>query len=265
MLIIGERINGMYKDVGKAIRERDKATIQNLAKKQVSCGADMLDVNVGPAAKDAGQAMKWLVETIQEVVDVGLTLDSTKPAVIEEGLKIAKKKAMINSTTADKEKLDILVPMAKKYKAKIIGLTLGKSGVPRDRAQRSEYAAAILTACVESGLNMEDLYIDPVVLPVNVAQPQAIEALEALREFHLLYNPPPKTVVGLSNISQGTNKRSLINRIFLIMAQAQGLNAAIVDPMDSELMDAMITAELLLNKNIYCDSYIDAYKKKHTV
>jgi 5-methyltetrahydrofolate corrinoid/iron sulfur protein methyltransferase len=262
MLVIGERINGMYKDVGKAIKEKDKTVIQDLAKKQVSCGASMLDVNVGPAAKDAEDAMKWLVETIQEVVDVGLSLDSTRPTVIEEGLKVAKKKAMINSTTADKAKLDILIPMAKQYKAKLIGLTLGKSGVPRDRAQRSEFAAEILTACVEAGFNLEDLYIDPIVLPVNVAQPQALEALEALREFRLLYNPPPKTVVGLSNVSQGTDDRSLINRTFLIMAQAQGLDAAIVDPMDSELMDAMITAELLLNKSIYCDSYLDAYRKK---
>ena len=262
MLVIGERINGMYKDVGKAIKERDKATIQNLAKKQVASGASMLDVNVGPAAKDAHEAMKWLVETIQEVTDVGLALDSTKPAVIEEGLKVIKAKAMINSSTADKEKLDILVPMAKKYNAYLIGLTLGKSGVPRDRAQRSEYAAAILTSCVETGFNIEDLYIDPIVLPVNVAQTQALEALEALREFKLLYNPPPKTVVGLSNVSQGTDNRSLINRTFLIMAQAQGLDAAIVDPMDDELMNAMITAELLLNKSIYCDSYLDAYRKK---
>ncbi|MBN2119781.1 MAG: dihydropteroate synthase [Candidatus Omnitrophica bacterium] len=262
MLVIGERINGMYKDVGKAIKERDKKVIQDLAKKQVASGASMLDVNVGPAAKDAQEAMKWLVETIQEVVDAGLCLDSTKPAVIEEGLKVVKNKAMVNSSTADKEKLDIFVPMAKQYKARLIGLTLGKSGVPRDRAQRSEYAAAILTSCVEAGFNLEELYIDPIVLPVNVAQPQSLEALEALREFRFLYNPPPKTVVGLSNVSQGTENRSLINRTFLIMAQAQGLDAAIVDPMDKELMDAMITAELLLNKNIYCDSYLDAYKKK---
>ena len=219
MLVIGERINGMYKDVGKAIKERDKATIQDLAKKQVAGGASMLDVNVGPAAKDAVDAMKWLVEIIQEVVDVGLALDSTKANVIEAGLKATKNKAMINSTTADKEKLDILVPMAKEHKARLIGLTLGKSGVPRDRAQRSEYAAAILTACVEAGFNLDDLYIDPIVLPVNVAQPQALEALEALREFRLLYNPPPKTVVGLSNVSQGTDNRSLINRTFLIKGQ----------------------------------------------
>jgi len=261
MLVIGERINGMFKDVGKAIASKDKATIQDLAKKQVAGGADILDVNVGPAAADAKDAMKWLVETIQEVTDLPLALDSTKADVIEEGLKLAKKKAIINSTTAAKEKLDILLPMAKKYNAGLIGLTMEK-GIPRDRNERSQYAAQIVSSCVEAGIDTQDVYLDPIILPVNVAQPQAQEVLESIREFRLLSDPPPKTVVGLSNVSQGTDKRALINRIFLVMAIAQGLDAAIVDPMDRDLMDAIITADLLLNKHIYCDSFLDAYRKK---
>lgn len=262
MLVIGERINGMSKDVAKAIANKDKDVIQKLAKDQVAAGADMLDVNVGPAVADAVGAMKWLVETIEEVVDVSLAFDSTKPQVVEEGLKLAKKKAMINSTTADKEKLDVLIPMAKKYEAKLIGLTMDKKGIPRDRTQRSEFAAQIVTACMEGGLSLEDLYLDPIILPVNVAQPQAMEVLEALREFRLLSDPAPRTVVGLSNVSQGTENRSLINRTFLVMALSCGLDAAILDPLDKELMDAMITAELLMNKNIYCESYLEAYRKK---
>ena len=262
MLVIGERINGMFKDVGKAIKEKDKNIIQNLAKSQVSSGAGMLDVNVGPASADPVSAMQWLVEVIQEVTDVPLALDSTKPKVIEEGLKLVKEKAMINSTIADKEKLDLLLPLAKQHGASIIGLTMSKKGVPRDRNQRSEFAALILTAAVEAGLSLEDLYLDPIILPVNVAQAQSLEVLEALRELKLLSNPPVKTVLGLSNVSQGTNHRSLINRTFLVMAQCAGLGAAIVDPLDKELMDSMTTAELLLNKNIYCDSYLDAHKAK---
>ncbi len=262
MLVIGERINGMFKDVGKAIANKDKTVIQKLAKDQVVAGAGMLDVNVGPAAADAVSAMKWLVETIQEVVDVPLALDSTKPQVIEEGLKLAKSKTMINSTTADKEKLDILLPMAKQYGASLIGLTMGKSGIPRDRNERSEFAAQIVSACMEADIDLEDLYLDPIILPVNVAQPQAMEVLESIREFRLLSDPAPKTVVGLSNVSQGTENRSLINRTYLVMAIASGLDAAILDPLDKELMDGVITAEVLLNKHIYCASYLDAYRKK---
>ena len=262
MLIIGERINGMFKDVGKAIAAKDKETIQRLAKAQVAEGASMLDVNVGPAAADAIGAMKWLTETIQEAVDIPLAFDSTKPKVIEEGLKIAKKKAMINSTTADKEKLDVLLPMAKQYKASLIALTMGKSGIPRDRHQRSEFAAQIVSACMGAGITGDDIYLDPIILPVNVAQAQGVEVLESIREFKLLCDPAPRTVVGLSNVSQGVDNRSLINRTFLTMAVCAGLDAAIVDPMDKELMNAVITAELLLNKHIYCASYLDAYRKK---
>jgi 5-methyltetrahydrofolate corrinoid/iron sulfur protein methyltransferase len=106
------------------------------------------------------------------------------------------------------------------------------------------------------------VYLDPIVLPVNVAQAQAREVLEAIREFRLLSDPAPHTVIGLSNVSQRTKHRSLINRTFLAMAVANGLSAAILDPLDKELMDAMITAELMLNKNIYCDSFLEAYRKK---
>lgn len=262
MFVIGELINGMYKEVGKAIVEKDKKAIQRIARQQIENGANALDINVGPVARDPVDAMKWLTETIQEAVEAQLCFDSTKFAVIEAGLKLAKKRAIINSTTADDEKLSLLLPLAKKYNAQIIGLTTDKGGVPRDRFKRSELALKIIASSMEHGLNPEDVYIDPIVLPVNVAQPQAAEVLESIREFKVISDPPPKTVVGLSNVSQGTKNRNLINRTFLVMAIANGLSAAILDPLDKELMDAMITAELILNKNIYCDSYLDAYRKK---
>ena len=261
MLVIGELINGMYKAVGTAIEAKDKGAIQKIAKDEIAAGANMLDVNTGPYAKDPKGAMKWLVETIQEVCDAPLALDSTKADVIEEGLKIVQKKAMINSTNADDAKLDILVPMAKKYNASLIGLTMAKTGIPRDRHERMEHAAKIVTKCQEVGFSTSDLYLDPIVLPVNVAQAQGVEVLESIREFKLLCDPASKTVVGLSNASQSTKQRPLINRTYLIMAIACGLSAAIMDPLDQDLMHAAVTAELILNKTIYCDSFLDAHKK----
>lgn len=262
MLVIGELINGMYQNVRKAIQEKDKATIQKLAKDQVKEGASVLDVNTGPASATPEDTMKWLIDSIQEVVDVPLALDSTKANVIEAGLKLAKKPAIINSTSADKEKLDVLLGLAKKYNSGIIGLTMDKKGIPRDRTARTEHALAIVSAAQDVGIDLTTVYIDPIVLPVNVAQQQCLELLESLREFKLLSDPPPKTVVGLSNVSQGTHHRPLINRIYLVMAITNGLDAAIVDPLDKDLMDAVITSELLLNKHIYCDSFLDAYRKR---
>ncbi|MDD5617722.1 MAG: dihydropteroate synthase [Candidatus Omnitrophica bacterium] len=261
MIIIGELLNGMYKNVGKAIVEKDKAVIQRIAKDEVQAGADVLDLNCGPVSKDQIADLKWLIQTVEEVTDRTISIDSSKPKVIEEVIKIAKNKTIINSTTADTEKLEILVPLAKKYNSGLIALSINKKGIPQNKEQRLELAANIVAFCMDNDFPTADLYLDPVVMPVDVAQPQLKEILESIREFKLLCEPAPKTVVGLSNISQGMLDRSLANRTFLIMAQAQGLDAAIVDPLDEKLMNEMITAELILNKHIYCKAYIEAYRK----
>ena len=262
MFVIGELINGMYQNIGKAIKEKNKAIIQKCALDQINAGADALDVNCGPASRQPVSDIQWVVEAIQEVTDKPLCIDSSKPQVIESGLKAAKNKVIINSTTADTEKLDILVSLAKQYNAKLIGLTISSKGIPQNKDQRLELAAAIVSSCVDKGFAVENLYLDPIVLPVNVAQAQMRDILESIREFKIISEPSPKTIVGLSNVSQGTAARRLINRTFMTMAVAYGLDAAILDPLDKDLMDALITAELILNKNIYCDSYLEAYRRK---
>ncbi len=262
MFIIGELINGMYQVIAGAIKEKDKSAIQKSALEQIEAGADALDVNCGPASKDPVTDIRWLVETIQEVTDKILVLDSSKAKVIESGLMVAKNKVIINSTMADPQKLEIMVPLAKKYNAKLIGLAMNSQGVPQNKDQRLELAATIVAFCQEVGFPVDDLYLDPIVLPVNVGQSQMRDILESVRDFKVISDPSPKTVIGLSNVSQGTCVRSLVNRTFLVMAIAYGLDAAIIDPKDTELMNALITAELILNKQIYCDSFLDAYKKK---
>lgn len=262
MFIIGELINGMYKNIGNAIKEKNKETIQRCAIDQVKAGADALDVNCGPASKEPISDIQWLVEVIQEVTDKTLSLDSSNPKVIEAGLKNAKNEVVINSTTADLEKLEILISLAKHYNTKLIALTISSKCIPQNKDQRLELAAMIVTTCQEKGFPIENLYLDPIVLPLNVAQAQMKDILESIHEFKLISEPHPKTIVGLSNVSQGSRYRSLINRTFLSMAVSFGLDAAILDPQDRDLIDALITAELILDKNIYCDSFLDAYRKK---
>ena len=241
MFIVGELINGMYKNIAAAIKGKDKTVIQRCALEQIQGGADALDVNCGPASSQPLSDIQWLVETIQEVTDKTIVLDSSKVKVIEAGLKAVRNKVIINSTTADQEKLEVLVPLAKQHQAKLIGLTISSKGIPQNKDQRLELAAQIVAYCAEQEFNVEDLYLDPIVMPVNVAQAQMKEILEALREFKIISDPSPKTIVGLSNVSQGTCERRVINRTFLIMAQAYGLDAAILDPLDKELVDAVIT------------------------
>jgi len=262
MLVIGELINGMFKDVARAIQNRESDIIQHLAEEQVNAGAAALDINVGPYSKDPKADMKWIVESIQKVTDINLCLDSTKADCIEEGLKVAKSRAIINSTNADTDKMDTIFALAKKYDAQVIGLAMDKSGIPNTKEKRVELAAKIVAKTMDFGIGAEDLYLDPMLLPINVGQDQEKTIIESIREFRQLCTPAPNTLVGLSNISQGADTRSLLNRTFLTMALANGLTAAILDPLDKDLMDALITAELILNKNIYCDSFLEAYRKK---
>jgi 5-methyltetrahydrofolate corrinoid/iron sulfur protein methyltransferase len=154
------------------------------------------------------------------------------------------------------------VSLAKKHNAKLIGLSISAKGIPQNKDQRLELAATIVASCADRGFPIEELYLDPIVLPVNVAQAQMWDILDSIHEFKIISDPSPKTIVGLSNVSQGTCVRALINRTFLTMAVGFGLDAAILDPLDKDLMDAAITAELILNKQIYCDSYLDAYRKR---
>jgi len=262
MFIIGELINGMFSNIALALRDHDKKIVQTCALQQIASGADALDVCCGPASRNPLMDMPWLIETIQEVTDKPLCLDSSKPEVIQEGLKVARNKTIINSTTADIEKLELLMPLAKKYKSKLIGITISAKGIPQNKDQRLELAAIIIMQANAIGFPISELYLDPIVMPINVAQAQIKDILETIAEFKLISDPSPKSIIGLSNVSQGSQTRNLINRTFLTMAVASGLNSAILNPLDKELMDTLITAELILNKHIYCDSYLDAYRKK---
>jgi len=261
MIIIGERINGMFKDIAKAIKEEDPEPIKEWALKQQSGGADYLDLNVGPSSPNPVEAMKWLVEVTQEVSDLPLCLDSTKYDAIEAGLKLCKRPAMINSVPAEMPKMERVFSMAAEYGAEVVGLAMNEEGIPKDADSRIALAAELVAVADGFGIAPDMLYIDPLVLPCNVAQDHGKEVLRTLREIKLISDPAPKTVVGLSNVSQGTKDRELINRTFAVMAMANGLDAGIVDANDHELMAAIASARIILNMDIYCDSYIDVFTR----
>ncbi len=269
MILIGERINGMFKNVKQAIADKNKQVIQDLAGQQAKAGANYLDVNIGTAAADQEGTMQWLVETIQETCSAGLSLDSQKPNVIAAGLKVinADNGVILNSTPlnkkSDEEVLDKYIEMAEQTgpKTAIITLTMDKNGVPQDMDTRVAIAAEIVQKAMEKGFDTQRLFIDPIVLPVKVpnAQAQPGNVLGAIEQIKYLADPAPHTTIGLSNLSQGTNERSLINRIFLAMAVSRGLDSAIVDVLDKDLMNVLATAEMLMDKQIYSDSFLKVY------
>ncbi len=268
MIAIAERINGQFLDVKAALADKDPAPVVELAKKQTEAGAAYLDINVGTAAADQQDAIKWLVETAQGAVETPLCLDSQKPDVIKAGLQVCdtSRGVLLNSTPLDKksdtEVLDKYVEMADASGGSIIALTMNVEGVPQNVDNRVAIAAEIITRCMELGMTPDRLFIDPIILPVNVpgAQEQPDNILAAIDQILLMSDPPPHITMGLSNLSQGTTKRSLINRTFLAMAISHGCDSAIIDVLDEPLVDIVATAEMLMNKQIYSDSFLKAYR-----
>jgi len=236
MLIIGENITIGTDAVMKAVNERDAEPIQRKALSQVEHGAHMLDLNIGPQKRHGVEVMEWIVDAVQEVVDVPFCLDTTNVAALEAGLKRCDKQAMLNSTSADPERLESIMPLAAKYGAKVIALTMTKSVPPTAEGRAELVMEVLIPKALELDIPMENLYLDPLVLTVQGMQDYAPLTLESLRYFKQLADPPPMTVVGLSNISNNVpwESRSLINRTYLVMLMAAGLDAAIANPLDDE-------------------------------
>lgn len=265
MIIFSERINGMYRDVRTAIQERNRELIQGLAREQLAGGADVMDLNLGPTKADPVEGFVWLAQTVHEVTDKPLSLDSAKPDLLVKVVPEVKRllpetKLVINSCTAAPENMCKLIPLAVQHGTSIIGLTMDQGGVPGDIEKRIECGATFLMTALEQGLPIEDVYIDPIVLPVNATLKQQRNAMEAIRQLSVVNDPPPRTIIGLSNVSQKCLMHRLLNRTYLVMCLAAGLSAAIVDSADKDLIDAAVSAEVLLGQHLYSDDYIKAWK-----
>jgi len=255
MIFIGERINTGFKDVKQAVLDKDPGPIQAWAKKQTEAGASYLDVNLGAVSSKPAD-MCWMIETVQQAVDTPVCVDTNKPAILAEAVKACRPGMLINSTTAAAEKLDSMMPIAAEHDASIIGVVMDETGTPKNADKRVENAGAILARAMELGIEPQRVFLDPIAMPLKFMQEQTKEVLEAVRQFLLFSDPPPHIVCGLSNISSGTTQKKLINRIFLAMAIGSGMDAAICDVLDTELVNAALTAELAMNREIYADSYV---------
>jgi len=238
MILVGENINIMSKTIGPALKERNPQPIQEMAKAETEAGVDYLDLNIGPARKQGDEMMSWTVSTVQEISILPLSLDTTNPVAMEAGLKVHQGKALINSISLQPERLEQGLPLVSKYKANMIGLLWGTEGMPRDANERCLLAVDIVYKANELGIPNEDIWIDPIVTPVSVE----INQVKACLEFMSMLGeiaPECKSIIGLSNISNGTptDLRPYLNRTYLMMLLKYGLYSAIVDAFDSELID----------------------------
>jgi 5-methyltetrahydrofolate corrinoid/iron sulfur protein methyltransferase len=237
MLLIGENINIMSKHIGAAIKNKDASIIQDLAVREEEAGMDYLDINLGPARKSGQEIMEWLVRTVQEVVKLPLSLDTTNIEALEAGLKAHKGRAIINSISCRPERMEALFPLVKKYDAYFVGLLLGVEGIPRDAAERGSLLAELLARASDENIPLENIWIDPIVLPVSSQQEQVKGCTEFMKMFQELA-PGCNTTCGLSNVSNGSpaELRPLLNRTYLMILLRYGLSSAIVDAFDKELV-----------------------------
>ena len=251
MYIIGENIHIISPKVKEALAKRDGAFFVQLAQKQKAAGANVLDLNIGPQKKAGPEVISWLIDCVQEGVgDMTVSLDTTNLTAIETGLKkIAKggvADAIINSASAEEERLMSVPPVAAQYGAKLIALCMEKSGIPVSADARVSLAMdKLIPRAQEVGLPMDHLLIDPLVLTVSGCQEYVPHAVDTVRMLKMVADPPPMTVCGLSNVSNQVPPamRPLLNRTYLVMLMAVGIDAAILDPLDRELMEAMRVVE----------------------
>ncbi len=234
MILIGENINIMSKTLGPAIKAREPKPVQEMAIALSGAGMNYLDLNIGPARKAGEELMTWVVNTAQAVTDKPLSLDTTNSLAMAAGLKICKRPALINSITP--ERADEELPLAREYRAAMIGLLWGPEGMPRDANERALIAVDLIYKANEAGIASKDIWIDPIVSPISVEINQVKACLEFMAMLPEIA-PGVKSTVGLSNISNGTpaDLRPYLNRTYLMMLMRHGLHSAIVDGFDAEL------------------------------
>lgn len=260
MKIIGEKINGTRKRVARAIAERDDAYIKDLAVKQADAGSHWLDVNAGTHPDKEPDDLIWLIENIQSVVETPLCLDSANPAALNVAIKAVNKTPMINSISGEPDRLEEILPIVAEHGCEVIALAMDDKKIPETTEERLEIIDNVIAATRAAGVPDEKVYVDPLVMTIATANQSAIIAYETIRAVHERY-PDVSFTMGLSNISFGLPARKQINRAFLILAMQNGLNSAILDPLDKELMAAILTTNLLLGRDKHCLNYIRASRK----
>ena len=247
MYIIGENIHIISQKVKDALKERDAKFFQELAVKQEEGGAQALDLNLGPRKKDWEEIFPWMVKTVEAVTDLPLSFDSTNLEGIKVGLKtVTKAQPIINSTSAEEERLENVPLVAKEYGARLIALTMGKSGIPVGADERVTIAIEkLIPRMLEIDYPVEDLIIDPLVLTVSGCQEYCPELIEAVRTLQVVWDPAPSISVGLSNVSNAVphENRPLINRVYCAMLMGSGLQMMIADPLDDKQWEVIRTIE----------------------
>lgn len=259
MEIIGEKINGTRKRVARAIKERDVAFIQDLALKQAGAGANWLDVNAGTHPDREADDLIWLVRTVQPATGVPLCLDSANPEALAAAIHVAEQTPMINSISGEPQRLEGILPLVAEHGCPVIALAMDDKRIPETFERRMEVISGLMEATRAAGVPDGKVYVDPLAMTLATNTNSAQITLNTIRGIREAY-PEVHLTMGLSNISFGLPARSYINRAFLVLALEAGLDSAIVDPLDREMMAALVAAQLVLGRDRHCLNYTRSYR-----
>jgi len=262
MLLMGESINGTRKQVAEAIQNRDAAFIENLAREQVDAGAHVLDVNGGVAGGNEVEDLRWLIDVVRGVTDMQLMVDSASPAALAAGVEACVanggKVPFINSISGEQSRIDVVLPLIEKHKCPVIGLCLSDEGIPPTAEDRFAVAKRLFELCTGAGLPGEDLWVDPLVLAVSADPTTAVVTMQTLKLVK--ERLPVRTTGGLSNVSFGLPNRPLLNRTFVAMCAGIGIDGAVLDVRNKEMMAAVRAMEALRGEDNYCGNYLKAHR-----
>ena len=257
MIVIGELINSTRDVIKEKIEEKDAEYIKNIAQKQVDCGASFVDVNAGAFVWDEVENLIWLVNTVQEAIDKPLALDSPSAEALKKAAEVHEGIPMINSITAEEERYKEILPILQEYDAKVVALCMSDEGMPETADDRLKVADKMLNDFERDGIALDNVYFDPIIKPISVNGIYGYQVLETIQGI-TDWDTDVHITCGLSNISYGLPNRALLNQAFVIMAMERGMDSAIIDPTDANMMKLVKAAEVLINRDSFGMEYLKA-------
>lgn len=261
MIVVGELINSTRKRIKEAMEKEDSDYLRGLAEKQDRAGSDFIDVNAGAFVLNELDKLEWAMNVVQEATKKPIAIDSPNPKAIELGLKLHKNgKPLINSISMESERWKNIFPLAVENDAYVLGLCIDDKGIPEDSETRLKIAERIINGLLKGGKKIEDIAIDPITTPLSVNTNYGLIVMDTIKKIKQNF-PEVKTITGLSNISYGLPARKQINRAFIVACMVNGLDGALIDPLDSIMMSMVKATEALLNKDPFCSNYLKAYRE----
>ena len=260
MIVIGERINSSRKVIAEAVENRDAAFLAKEAKEQEAAGADMIDLNVGTFVGQEPELMGWLVDIVQETVDIPLCIDTPSVETVEMALRKCSRRTVVNSITGETARFNSFLPLIQKYGSSVVALCMDDRGLSSSPEVRCEIGIGLIEKLTAAGVPKENVYLDPIVEPISCGPNTGRVCLDSIRLIRSR-EPDVHIICGLSNVSYGLPKRSLLNESFLSMAVLMGMDAVILNPLDRRLLASLRAARALVGSDEYCMDYIAAYRK----